>query len=151
MQRYEVSNHAKPGSECLHNVAYWRNKNWLAIGPSASGHLDGYRWKNTPRLDEYISTNDAGFAPICDLETPDPKRVLMDTIMMGIRVREGLDETELLITADSHTRSTELKQSIQECMRYGWIESKDGRILLTDDGYHFADRVARELIGAFID
>ncbi|CAE7756592.1 thiE [Symbiodinium sp. CCMP2592] len=147
MQRYEVSNHAKPGSECKHNIAYWRNENWLAIGPSASGHLDGYRWKNTPRLDEYISTNDAGFAPICDLETPDPKRSLMDTIMMGIRVRDGLDEQQLINAAGKHSRSTELNESIQDCIKQGWIESKNGQILLTDDGYHFADRVARDLIG----
>ena len=151
MQRYEVSNHAKPGSECKHNIAYWRNENWLAIGPSASGHLDGFRWKNTPRLDEYISTNDAGFAPICDLETPDPKRSLMDTIMMGIRVRDGLDEQQLINAAGKHSRSTELNESIQDCIKQGWIESKDGRIQLTNDGYHFADRVARDLIGALMD
>ncbi|MBL8760497.1 MAG: radical SAM family heme chaperone HemW, partial [Phycisphaerae bacterium] len=49
--RYEVSNYARPGAECRHNLAYWRQDQWLACGPSASGHARGIRWKNTPRLD----------------------------------------------------------------------------------------------------
>ncbi len=148
--RYEVSNHARPGSECKHNIAYWKNHNWLAIGPSASGHLDGYRWKNTPRLEEYISTNDEGFAPICELETPDARRSLMDRIMMGIRTVDGLERQPLIESATGFGTSDELNEALDSCEHAGWIEHADNRIVLTDAGYHFADRVARELLGPFI-
>jgi oxygen-independent coproporphyrinogen III oxidase len=150
MQRYEVSNHALPGSECQHNIAYWKNNSWLAIGPSASGHLDGYRWKNTPRLEEYISTNDQGFAPICELETPDPRRMMMDTIMMGIRMRDGLERLPLTHAAAQFGTLNQLIEAIEECCQEGWLQHSGDRLILTELGYHFADRVARELLGPFI-
>ena len=151
LARYEVSNHAKAGSECRHNLAYWRGENWLAVGPSASGHLDGIRWKNTPRLDEYISTSDDGFAPICELESPDARRGLMDRLMMGIRVRDGLDQSQTIADADQLGRSVEIVRAMDLCIDQGWVDETDGRWALTNDGYHFADRVARELIGALTD
>ena len=92
-ERYEVSNHAKPGAECRHNLSYWRSENWLVAGPSASGHFNGTRWKNTPRLDDYLKIDENGFAPICDLEPPDPRRELMDILMTSVRLSEGVDAT----------------------------------------------------------
>jgi oxygen-independent coproporphyrinogen-3 oxidase len=151
MARYEVSNHSKPGSACLHNLAYWRGMNWLAVGPSASGHLDGTRWKNTPRLDEYLKTSDDGFAPICELETPDPRRELMDRMMMGIRISDGLDQAGMLAEANLFGRSGQVTQAMDMCIDQGWVILQNERWMLTDSGYHFADRVARELIGTLIE
>ena len=151
LARYEVSNHAKPGSECRHNLAYWRGHNWLAVGPSASGHLGGTRWKNTPRLEEYLSTSDDGFAPICEHESPDPRRELMDRVMMGIRIRDGLDSKQILSESEPFGRRDEVSQAMDECIRQGWVLNQNQRWVLTDDGYHFADRVARELIGALLE
>ncbi len=149
-ERYEVSNHAKPGSECRHNLAYWQGENWLAVGPSASGHLDGYRWKNTPKLDQYLKSSDEGFAPICDFEAPDPRRMLMDWMMMGIRVREGLDKTELLTHASQIKCDEQISKVMDQCIDQGWVQDCSSHWKLTDQGYHFADRVARDLIGALI-
>jgi len=150
LERYEVSNHAKPGSECQHNLAYWQGKNWLAVGPSASGHLDGIRWKNTPRLEEYLSSSEDGFAPICEHETPDQQRMLMDWMMMGIRVSRGLSQSELLRRANELGREDQVAQTMNMCSVQGWVQLENDHWSLTDDGYHFADRVARELIGALI-
>lgn len=149
--RYEVSNHAKPGSECRHNLAYWQGHNWLAIGPSASGHLDGIRWKNTPRLDEYLNTSDQGFAPICELESPDPKHMLMDWMMMGIRVRAGLSIDRLMNESQMLRADERIKEIIESCTDLGWTSVEENHLQLTDPGFHYADRVARELIGALTE
>jgi len=89
-ERYEVSNFARPGQECLHNLAYWKQEQWLAAGPSASAHIAGHRYKNTPRLDDYLATDDAGFAPITDHEEPDARRGLTELLMTGVRIRDGV-------------------------------------------------------------
>lgn len=149
--RYEVSNHAKPGSSCKHNIAYWRGENWLAAGPSASGHLSGIRWKNTPKLEEYIQTSDDGFAPICEYEAADDRRQLMDRLMMSVRISSGLNQHEVLADAKALDRSNELEAAMHLCVDAGWIEDKDSTWKLTDAGFHFADRVARELIGSLIE
>lgn len=101
LDRYEVSNYARPGAECLHNLAYWRQHDWLAAGPSASAHVAGHRWKNTPRLDDYLDHDDEGFSPIIDHETPDPARAVAERLMTGLRLRDGLDLESLLADAEA--------------------------------------------------
>lgn len=151
-KRYEVSNHAKPGAECLHNMNYWRSEPWLAVGPSASGHLNGYRWKNTPRLDDYLKLSDRGFAPICDIEPPDTRRALMDLLMTSIRLSEGVDAVSARMTASTIEKQDQLCQAVQSCHDSGWIEHPYAeRWVLTDHGFLFADRVGGELIGALLD
>tara|TARA_R110000782_G_scaffold57258_11_gene119658 strand:+ start:19727 stop:20995 length:1269 start_codon:yes stop_codon:yes gene_type:complete len=148
LDRYEVSNHARPGAECRHNLAYWRQDGWLAAGPSASAHLGGWRWKNTPRLDDYIAGDDAGFAPVCELEEPDPKRALMDRLMTGVRLREGVSSDRALHDAAEMGRQDELRAAAEGCRTQGWLTITTDRWLLTEPGFLFADRVAAELIGA---
>lgn len=95
-ERYEVSNYAKPGAECRHNLAYWRQDQWLAAGPSASGHVSGRRWKNVPRLDSYLGGPGAiGLPPAIDIEEPDSRRAVAERIMTGLRLREGIDAGSL--------------------------------------------------------
>ena len=53
--RYEISNYAKPGRECRHNLGYWERKNYLGIGLGASGLIDNVRYKNTEDLQKYLS------------------------------------------------------------------------------------------------
>ena len=150
-ERYEVSNHAKPGARCAHNLAYWRQHDWLAVGPSASGHFRGNRWKNTPRLDDYLQQDDEGFAPICDHEPPDPRRELMDLLMTSIRLSEGVDTNSVIAQAATLGADEALRRAAVMCVDQGWLESNnDQRWVLTDAGFLFADRVAREFIGALM-
>lgn len=122
LSAYEVSNfaHTEHGAtthsqECRHNLAYWRQQQWLAAGPGASGHLfaskdrraGGWRWKNTPRLGDYLAgdaTGNAGWhAPVSDVEHPDPARAVRERVMTGLRLREGIARDEILADADSAT------------------------------------------------
>jgi oxygen-independent coproporphyrinogen-3 oxidase len=148
-QRYEVSNHARVDALCQHNMAYWRQHDWLAIGPSASGHFRGHRWKNTPRLDDYLNTDDDGFAPICDHEPPDARRELMDLLMTTIRLSEGVDAIAAMRAAEPLGASDQLMRAAIMCADQGWIRNANSeRWVLSDAGFLFADRVAREFIGA---
>jgi oxygen-independent coproporphyrinogen III oxidase len=155
-ERYEVSNHAKQGARCKHNMAYWTQRNWLAIGPSASGHFHGARWKNTPRLDDYLNFDDKGFSPVCEIEEPDTRRELMDLLMTSIRLSDGVDAISALETAETLNAAEKLNIVAQDCHKAGWIidaqiQAKNTRWQLNDEGFLFADRVAREFIGALIE
>ncbi len=96
LEQYEVSNFAKPGAECRHNMAYWRQEQWLAAGPAASAHVAGHRYKNSPRLDDYLSFSDGGFAPIVDHETPDALKALKEKVMTSLRIRDGIELASLM-------------------------------------------------------
>lgn len=52
--RYEISNYAKPGMECLHNVGYWDRTDYLGLGLGAASMVDNVRWKITDDLEEYL-------------------------------------------------------------------------------------------------
>lgn len=136
--RYEVSNYAKPGDECRHNLAYWRQEQWLAAGPSASGHLAGWRWKNVPRLDSYLGDPLAtGLPPAVDVEPPDPSRAMAERIMTGLRLREGIGACDL---------PAALHAAAQRQRDAGNLEIDGDRLRLTDRGMMLADGIAAEFM-----
>lgn len=149
LDRYEVSNYAKPGAECRHNLAYWRQEDWLAAGPSASAHIAGHRWKNVPRLDDYLSIDDDGFAPMMDHEAPDELRALREHLMTGVRLREGVISAEMLDRAErlcgEHSKG-QLQSAVRRFITQGWMKPDQGRWMLTDEGFLFADSVAADLM-----
>ncbi len=154
LDRYEVSNFAAPGHECQHNLAYWRQHDWLAAGPSASAHLAGHRWKNTPNLRtylaDYLATNNAGVPPITDHEPPDPRRALAEKIMTGLRLREGLDRQALLTAANTIDPATHdrLAQAIDTLDTQSLTTSDQTHLRLTHQALLQADGLAATLMHA---
>ena len=51
--QYEISNYAKVGYECKHNILYWKCKNYIGLGPGASGYINNVRYNNVQSLDDY--------------------------------------------------------------------------------------------------
>ena len=151
LARYEISNFARPGHECAHNLAYWRQRPWLAAGPSASGHLldpDGgsWRWKNLPRLDDYLRQSEQGHPPAVDTETPDPRRLLAEQIMTGLRLRDGIDLDALCRAAGDEAPSQALRRVADQQVARGHATDHDGRLCLTDSGFLVADALTREFL-----
>lgn len=144
LERYEVSNFAKPGEECRHNLAYWRQHDWLAAGPNASAHVRGLRWKNIQRLDDYLHKHVRDFAMVTDVETPDALRNLSERVWTGLRTAEGID------VAETRQAAQAAKPGVREAidhvarrqMELGAIHEVDGRWRLTDRGFMIADAVA---------
>ncbi|MDX2116765.1 MAG: radical SAM family heme chaperone HemW [Planctomycetota bacterium] len=158
MERYEVSNYAKPGAESQHNLAYWRQEQWLAAGPSASGHVAGHRWKNVPRLDDYLAINAADIAThwsqVVDHEPPDAKRALAERLMTGVRLREGVDPVEMLARAESlgAGRAKSLADAWNKVVLDGLAASTPAaRWALNDAGILIADAIAGRLMAALDD
>jgi oxygen-independent coproporphyrinogen-3 oxidase len=150
MERYEVSNYAAPGAEARHNLAYWRQEQWLAAGTSASAHVAGRRWKNAPRLDDYLGTDDGGFAPVIDFEAPDAARALRESIMTRLRLAEGVDPRELLRGAGGIDPGAPpaLERVAAGYAARGLLLLEPARWRLTDAGFLIADAVAADLMGA---
>jgi len=87
---YEVSNWALPGGECQHNIGYWRNQDWLGIGPGAHAHLQGTRSWNVKHPAAWASKVDADESPVADREVLDADDIAREDIMLRLRLREGL-------------------------------------------------------------
>lgn len=151
LARYEISNFAVRGQESRHNLAYWRQEQWLAAGPSASGHVGGWRWKNVARLDDYLNGEDgAGLPPAVDVEGPDVARALRERLMTGVRLAEGLDAAEMLGRARAVGGSMaedRLAGAVEKLRREGLVEA-EGPWRLTEAGVLLANRAATALMDA---
>jgi oxygen-independent coproporphyrinogen-3 oxidase len=90
-EQYEISNWAKPGRACRHNLTYWRDESWIGLGAGAASSCGGRRWKNSPALERYIGSVEAtGRAACVEDEQPDPDTRMLDCLSLGLRLREGV-------------------------------------------------------------
>jgi oxygen-independent coproporphyrinogen-3 oxidase len=87
---YEISNFAKPGYECRHNLLYWQNAATLGVGLSAASHIGNRRWKNVRGLSEYIQ----GAPGIDSIELTGEDRDRED-VMLGLRLNSGVESAAL--------------------------------------------------------
>ncbi|HEY2594803.1 MAG TPA: radical SAM family heme chaperone HemW [Chloroflexota bacterium] len=90
-EQYEISNWARPGRASRHNLTYWRDGEWIGVGAGAASSYSGRRWKNTPVLERYIaSVARSGAADTVEDERPDRRTQILDTLTLGLRLREGV-------------------------------------------------------------
>ncbi|MBV9359048.1 MAG: radical SAM family heme chaperone HemW [Chloroflexi bacterium] len=90
-EQYEISNWARPGHPCRHNLTYWRDGEWLGVGAGAASSLGGRRWKNVPSVERYIrSVVEQGAARRIQDETLSRATALLDHVTLGLRLREGI-------------------------------------------------------------
>jgi oxygen-independent coproporphyrinogen-3 oxidase len=133
LEWYEVSNWARPGSECRHNLGYWSDSDWWGAGPGAHGHLDGRRWWNLKHPTAYARAVAEGVAPVAGEEWVDETGRELERVMLGLRTRGGIDRAGLPEIA------------VQALEEEGLIDASDSRVRLTAEGRLLADAVVRRL------
>ncbi len=151
LHRYEVSNFSRSGGECRHNLAYWQQHNWLAAGPSASAHMNGHRWKNTPRLDDYLSKSENGFSAITDFEPADERRNLGEYIWTSLRTNEGVNMHKVdavIARLQDTTIRVRINKQLARHEPLGNLSVSHNAIQLTDQGFMIADAIAVDFLGA---
>jgi oxygen-independent coproporphyrinogen-3 oxidase len=89
-EHYEISNYARPGFRCRHNVGYWRNRPYLGLGPAASSFLAGRRWTNVRDLDEYVARLARGQSPAEEIEELSPEARARELAMLNLRMTDGI-------------------------------------------------------------
>lgn len=143
-EQYEISNWAKPNCQCQHNLLYWKNKNWWPFGPSASGHINGIRWKNIPHIGEYLKAHN--LPSITDVEKLNEDGQVGEVLMLGLRLTEGMKITELDALFLKGRRGKERSETIDNYIQSGLLEKTTGRIRFTLKGQLLADSVLSDLI-----
>ena len=143
---YEVSNHARPGQESRHNLAYWRYDDYLGIGPGAHGRRAGIatlRHKKPENWMSGIARNAHGLHS----ETPlSPAEQAREALLMGLRLHEGVDLSR--ISRRSGTlRNTLINLSrIPQFEALGLISAKDDHLTVTPSGMLLLDRILAEIV-----
>jgi len=143
-EQYEISNFARPGCACQHNLIYWRNWPYLGVGPSAAGCVDGRRYKNVSDIAGYIrSIDQTGHAEL-ESEVIEGVTLMLEMILMQLRLVEGLS------IADFETRTgvnplSLFQDVLKRLAPKRVLTVTDTHIALTRRGRLIADRIMTEL------
>jgi putative oxygen-independent coproporphyrinogen III oxidase len=89
-QHYEVSNWAKPGFACVHNLGYWERRPYLGLGAGAHSYRDDRRWWNVRPPEDYLSLVEAGTLPVGGEERLEPSDAYLEEVFLRLRILEGV-------------------------------------------------------------
>ncbi len=131
---YEISNWAKEGYECKHNMVYWHNLPYLGAGVAAHSYINGHRLANTTDLDSYLNAFARNLPPAWELdEEISPELQLSETVILGLRLSEGIGLDDINrrfgINLLRH-----YEHQVDEATSLGLLECASRRIRLTRRG-----------------
>ena len=139
-RQYEISNFAKDGFECRHNITYWRTEEYQGFGLGAHSYVDGTRFHNSADMKEYM----AGGGRL-DMEKLTPEEMQEEFMFMGLRMNEGISKEEFLKRFKTDITSV-YGQEIVELISEGLLTENKGRISLTDRGIDVSNQVFEKFI-----
>lgn len=148
-EHYEVSNFAKSGERSRHNVGYWRGHDYLGLGCAAYGTVSAgssaVRYRNAPNPERYLARIAAGEFEPHEREELDGETRLRERIMLGLRLREGLDLEEAATDLGVAAWTNERRRAADELVRRGRLVQDGTRLRVPRDAWLFTDGTAAAL------
>lgn len=138
--QYEISNFAREGFECRHNVGCWENRPYIGIGPSAASYWRGERTANVADIDAYVRRIEAGLSGTETRQTPDHNDYICETAVLNLRTRRGIDPMVFQRRTGVDFRQI-FGAPLRRHERAGLIESDEGRVRLARRALAVADSV----------
>jgi oxygen-independent coproporphyrinogen-3 oxidase len=146
--QYEVSNFARTGHACRHNVNTWRMGEWIGVGPSAASQHRGWRGANVADLSRWLEGLDRGERMTEDRRAVTPALLAEDALVFGLRMNEGVDLGYWRERAPGLPWSPVL-ETLTALEEAGRLESRGNLFRLTPTGRLVADAIGAEIISAF--
>ena len=140
-RHYEIANWARPGKRSLHNLGYWRDRDWLGVGAGAHTHLAGARSSNPTDLRAYISRAESGSERMVDTEADPPS----EAAMLALRLDSGLDLARYAARFGD-TAATRVRSALREVEPARLVEVKGRHARLTARGRLLASEVFIRLL-----
>ena len=143
--RYEISNYAKEGRECRHNLGYWERTNYLGIGLGASGLADNVRYRNTDKLSEYLAHSKEPNKFWQEKEVLSVEAQMEEFVFLGLRKKEGISK-ELFRVLFGCTLEQSYGTGIAKMKAEQLLEEKNGMLRLTSKGIDVSNYVFAEIL-----
>ncbi len=149
LERYEVSNFARPGFQCRHNQSTWRGGDYLAAGPGAHGHLDGRRWAYLPQVGPYLASLTQGREPYQFVEDLTPQQRCLELFMLGLRTTAGVELAAVEEILGRDPRQV-YAPGIRRLQELGWARLTATHLVPTTLGLRMADAASAQCLGSHI-
>lgn len=144
-ERYEVSNYAKKGYECKHNLGYWERKDYVGLGLGASSLINNIRYHNTTELSKYIEEAGQNVFSKEEQESLSIKDQMAEFMFLGLRKTKGIQKEafeQCFGVKFEDIYGAVLKEQLDK----GMLCEKDGYIFLTDLGVDVSNQVLAEFL-----
>ncbi len=138
---YEISNFALSGFQCRHNLIYWHNEEYAGFGPGAYSYIGGYRMRNEPALNDYL-TQPGKKVQKEHLTRRDQQ---VETLIQHFRLREGIDELYYEHRFGESVDSL-FAAPLQRLQQRGLLRRRHNRILPTRKGFHLNNEIGLALV-----
>ena len=140
-EHYEISNFAKSGFRSQHNTHTWQCREYLGLGVAAYSYFDGERFGNSRDIEAFLRGEDI----VCESYRPDKSERMAEYVMLGLRLREGIDtrEFERLFGVDFESVYGE---RCNKFVRSGQLVRENGRVFFTRDGWLLSNAVLSEIL-----
>lgn len=149
---YEVSNFAKPGYECRHNIGYWKRADYLGIGIGAASLIDNVRYANVRDLEEYCKECESLWEELnirktlCSSTEPVTREEQMEEFMfLGLRMTEGVSRAEFEQYFGT-TIEAVYGDVLRQLQKEGLLVKQEGRICLTERGMDVNNYVVEQFM-----
>jgi oxygen-independent coproporphyrinogen-3 oxidase len=153
-EQYEISNWARPGFQCRHNLQYWRNLPYVGVGPGAHGYADGVRYATILHPRRYIDVMQQVAASYQFPYTPatqdavvvDRENEIAETLLMGLRLtQEGILRETFLRRFGVDVLDVQ-GDTLHKYSQYGLLEINANTLRLTQKGRLLSNMIFRDLI-----
>ncbi|MDM3861621.1 MAG: radical SAM family heme chaperone HemW [Aphanizomenon gracile PMC644.10] len=142
-EHYEISNYAQPGHQCRHNRVYWQNRPYYGFGMGAASYIHGKRFTRPRKTQEYYQWLKAG--AVIDCEVTPKADVLLETLMLGLRLAEGVSLNSLAVNFGNH-QVEKIQSCLQPYFAQGWVKIVGDRLRFSDpDGFIFSNVMLAKL------
>ena len=139
LSAYEISNHARPGAESRHNLAYWRYRSYAGIGPGAHGRRGAMATIRHKKPENWLSAVDRNGHGL-QLEQPlSAREQAVESVMMGLRLSSG-------IAMDALQADILDRDAIARLSSHGLLEQSDGRLIATYEGRLVLNSLLAEIL-----
>lgn len=137
---YEISNFAKKGFECRHNLKYWKLNSYFGFGLNAHSFINGERYYNTSNLDEYLSLTEKSKLPIKGREALNKKDEMAEYIILGLRLNKGINKKQFCKKFGIDFMEI-YGNIINSYIKSGHIKENKENIFLTQDGISISNTI----------
>ena len=143
---YEISNHARPGEESRHNLAYWRYQPYLGVGPGAHGRRGGVATQRHKKPENWLAALSRNGHGIVEETSIEPKDRGVEALLMGLRLKEGVDLRRIERLSDRPADALVNISAVAKLQNQGLIEQTNQRLRVTAAGMLLLDAILAEIV-----
>lgn len=144
-ERYEVSNYAKEGRECRHNILYWRRGEYIGFGLGAASCIRETRFRNTDSIEMYQKTPWTEFSDRWEREELDLEEQMAEEMILGLRMTKGVSVKDFAVRYGCNLFDV-YGEIIQKYQKQELLTEEDGWIRFTKQGFDLSNIVLCEFL-----